>query len=113
MKQVIQDLNKHFESNIMKLKEDLKTIRTSHASPALVEGLEVETYGGSTKMRLMEMATITNEGPTALSVSPFDPSTIQDIERAVIKSPLGLSPNVQGGRILITIPSLSEEQRLK
>lgn len=113
MKNLIPELKKTFENNIFKLKEELKTIRTSRASPALVEGLEVEAYGGTTKMRLMEMATITNEGPNTLSVFPFDHSTLHDIERAVIKSPLGLSPNTQGGRILITIPALSQEQREK
>lgn len=113
MKNIVPDLKKHFDTNINKLKEELKTIRTSHASPALVEGLEVETYGGTTTMRLMEMATITNEGPTALVALPFDPSTLQDIERAIIKSPLGLSPSTQNGRIIIKVPSLSQEQREK
>ncbi len=113
MKTIIPDLKKHFDTSVLKLKEELKTIRTSHASPALVEGLEVETYGGTTTMRLMEMATITNEGPTAIVVIPFDSSTMQDIERAIIKSPLGLSPNTQSGRIIITVPALSEEQREK
>ncbi|MFO0703528.1 MAG: ribosome-recycling factor [Patescibacteria group bacterium] len=113
MKTIIPELKKHFENNINRLKEELKTIRTSHASPALIEGLEVETYGGTTTMRLMEMATLTNEGPTALLVVPFDPSTLQDIERAIIKSPLGLSPNTQSGRIIITVPALSTEQREK
>jgi ribosome recycling factor len=113
MKNTIDELKKQFDASVSKLKEDLKTIRTGHTSPALVENLEVLTYGGTTTMRLMEMATITNEGSTALLILPFDQSTLQDIERAIIKSPLGLSPNTQSGRIIITIPPLSTEQRTK
>lgn len=95
------------------LKEDLKTIRTGRATPSLVENLTIDAYGGTTKLKLLELATITTEGPTALSIAPFDPSTLTDIEKAILKSPLGLSPAVQGPRILLKIPALSTEQREK
>lgn len=95
------------------LKEDLKSIRTGRATPSLVENITVEAYGGSTKLRLMEMATIVTEGPSALSITPFDPSTLQDIEKSILKSPLGMSPITQGTRIIIKIPPFSEEQREK
>jgi len=98
---------------INNLKEDLKSIRTGRANPALIENLIVETYGGQTKLRLLELASIVTEGPTSLIVQPFDPSTIVDIEKAILKSPLGLSPAVQGNRIIIRIPALSQEQREK
>lgn len=113
MNNLIPELNKHFDMSVTKLREDLKTIRTSHASPALLENIEVEAYGGAMKMKLMELATIGNDSPTVLTVVPFDPSTTQDIERAIQKSPLGLSPTTQTNKILITVPSLSEEQRAK
>mgnify|MGYP001579513999 FL=1 len=106
-----------FESQATKtiesLKEDLKSIRTGRASPSLVENLNVETYGGQTKLRLLELATIMTEGASSLSISPFDPSVIQDIEKAILKSPLGLTPATQGTRIIIRIPSLNTEQREK
>lgn len=95
------------------LTEDLKTIRTGRANPIIVEQLVVDAYGGSTKLKLMEMATITTEGPAALVIVPFDPSTVPDIEKAILKSPLGLSPQVQGTRLIIRVPPLSEEQREK
>jgi len=98
---------------IENLKEDLKSIRTGRANPALIENLIVETYGGQTKLRLLELASIMTEGPITLIIQPFDPSTIADIEKAILRSPLGLSPAVQGNRILIRIPTLSEEQREK
>lgn len=95
------------------LKEDLKMFRTGRANPGLLETIIVETYGGSTKLKLMEIATITTEGPVTLIVAPFDPSTSADIEKAILKSPLGLSPQPQGGRIIVRIPPLSQEQREK
>jgi len=95
------------------LKEELKTIRTGRANPALVENLTVEAYGGQSKLRLFELATISTEGPTALLIVPFDPSIIMDIEKAILKSPLGLSPRTQGNHIIIQLPSLSTEQREK
>lgn len=98
---------------IENLKEDLKAIRTGRATPSLVENMIIESYGGSTKLRLMELSTIATEGPSALSIVPFDPSVLADIEKSILKSPLGISPAVQGNRIILKIPSLSEEQRNK
>lgn len=106
-----------FKSNLQQtvaaLKEELKGIRTGRANPAMVEELSVETYGGSMTMRLRELATITTDGATALLIAPFDPSTIQDIEKAILKSPLGVSPQTQGTRITVRIPPMSQEQRDK
>jgi ribosome recycling factor len=111
------EFTSQFKQNAQKviesLKENLKSIRTGRATPSLVENLIVETYGGQTKLKLLELSTITTEGPAALSIVPFDPSTTQDIEKTILKSPLGLSPAVQGSRIIIRIPPLSEEQREK
>jgi len=95
------------------MKEDLKSIRTGRATPSLVENLTVEAYGGQSKLRLLELATITTDGPSALSIIPFDSSVLGDIEKSILKSPLGISPIVQGNRISLKIPALSEEQREK
>ena len=64
-------------------------------------------------MKLMELASITTEGPAAIIIAPFDPSIILDVERAILKSTLGLSPQTQGNRIIVKIPSLSQEARVK
>ncbi|OGK18513.1 hypothetical protein A2866_00880 [Candidatus Roizmanbacteria bacterium RIFCSPHIGHO2_01_FULL_39_8] len=107
----------HFEQSTIKvinfLKEDLKSIRTGKANPSLIENLVVEAYGGQSRLKLLELATLTVEGPSALGITPYDPSTISDIEKAILKSPLGISPAVQGNRILAKIPALSQEQREK
>ena len=111
MQNIIPELQKHFRAVIDQLKEDLKGIRTGQANPALLENLVVEAYGAP--MRLLELATITNDGPSTLIIAPFDASVRQDVEKAILKSPLGLSPRVQGNSIIVTIPALSEEQRGK
>ncbi len=110
---IVSTFNQQAAKTIASLKEDLKSIRTGRASPSLVENLTVETYGGQTKLRLLELATIITEGASLISISPFDPSVIQDIEKAILKSPLGLTPATQGTKIIIRIPSLNTEQREK
>ena len=109
IKNFTQQANKALEY----LKDDLKAIRTGKSNPALLENLIIEAYGGQSKLRLTELATIISEGPSALSVTPFDPSTLADIEKAKLKSALGISPAVQGNRIIARIPPLSQEQREK
>ncbi len=109
----LTEFKTQLQTSISSLKEDLKSIRTGRANPAIVETLVVEAYGGSTKLKMMELATITTEGPSAIVIMPFDPSTSSDIEKAILKSPLSLSPQVQGTKIIIRIPPLSEEQREK
>lgn len=100
-------------TTIEHLKEELKGIRTGRANPSMVENLTVETYGGQTKLRLLELATILNEDSLTLSIMAYDPSTVEDISRAILKSPLGLNPQIQGIKILLRLPPLSQEQRDK
>ena len=106
-----------FKSNlqltISALKEELKSIRTGRANPAMIEDIVIDAYGGSTKLRLKELATITTDGASALLIAPFDPSTIIDIEKGILRSPLGITPQTQGTRITIRIPPMSTEQREK
>ncbi len=111
--EVLSEIKSFNHKAISQLKEDLKSIRSGRANPALLENLIAEVYGGSTKLKLLELASIMTEGPSALTIVPFDPSTTSDIERAILKSPLGLTPQVQGSRITVRIPPLSQEQREK
>lgn len=110
---MIQEFTPTTDKHIDHLRSELRGIRTGRASSSLIERLPVEAYGGSTKMRLMDLSTITTEGPTMLVVVPFDPSTIPDIEKAIRTSPLGITPQTQGTKILISLPPLSQEQREK
>lgn len=113
MKVIIDELNQSAQKALSHFKDELNSIRTGKSNPALLESLVVETYGGQSKLKLMELATILTEGPTSLIITPFDPTTIADIEKAILKSPLGISPLVQSDRIIAKIPPLSAEQREK
>ena len=113
MDPIITDFKQQSLKTLEYLKEDIKTIRTGKANPAILEGLLVDTYGGQSKLKLLELSTIMTEGPSALSVTPYDPATLGDIEKAIQKSDLGLSASVQGNRLIVRIPPLSQEQREK
>ncbi len=113
MELIVTDFKQLSEKALNLLKEDLKSIRTGKSNPAFIENLMVETYGGQAKLKLRELATIMTEGPAALSVTPFDPAVLSDIEKAILKSSLGISPVIQANRIIAKIPPLSQEQREK
>ena len=84
-------------------------VRTGKASPALVENLLVEVYGS--QMRVRELAGITTPEPRTLAIQPWDANSLHPIEKAVLKSNLGLSPSIQGKVIRIFFPELSQERR--
>lgn len=92
---------------------EIVNIRGGKVSSALVEGIVVDTYQGRAKLTLMELATITTDGPLSLLITPFDYDTIKDIEKALIVSPLHLIPRVDNKTIRLQLPPLSEEQRVK
>lgn len=89
----------------------LRQIRTGKASPSLVEDLDVLAYGGQSRLKLRELASIATEGPTTIVIDPFDATVVQDIEKAIHASPMGLSPSVDGKIIRILTPPLTEDQR--
>jgi ribosome recycling factor len=88
---------------------EFAAIRTGKASPALVENIDVTAYGSS--MKLKQLALITAPEPRLLVIQPFDGGTVQDIERAIQESNVGINPAVDGKLIRLRIPELSEERR--
>ena len=91
------------------LEADLRAIRTGRASPALVERVMVEYYGTPTPLN--QLAVIAAPEPQLLTVRPYDPGSVDDIERAILKSELGLTPSNDGRIIRLPIPRLTEERR--
>ncbi len=91
------------------LEEDLMTVRTGRASPALVERLMIDYYGTPTP--LMQLATISAPEPRLLTIRPFDPGSLKTIERTIQASDLGLTPGNDGKLIRLAIPPLTEERR--
>ncbi len=108
---ILDELTRDAAAAIEMTKEELRQIRTGRPSPALVEDLPVNAYGGA--MKLKELCTIATDSASTLLVVPFDQSVIQDIERALQGSNLGVSPRVEGHQIRIMFPELSEDQRQK
>lgn len=91
------------------LEEDLGAIRTGRASPAVAEKVMVDYYGTPTP--LIQLATISAPEPRLLTIRPFDPASINDIEKAILASDLGLTPSNDGKLIRLSIPPLTEERR--
>ncbi len=90
---------------------DLSSVRSGRATPALVEHIVISAYGGSQKLKVMEMATITTMDAKTLVISPWDPSVIGDVEKGILEANIGLTPVVDGEIIRMSIPPLSEERR--
>lgn len=109
IKETIKEADVRMRAAIQNLEEDLATIRTGRASPALVERLQVEYYGSPTP--LMQLATISVPEPRSLLIRPFDGTTLKAIERAILVSDLGLTPNNDGKVIRLNLPPLTEERR--
>lgn len=109
---IVNDFKQKLTRETEKTREALLTLKTGKASPAMVEGLLVMAYDTTTSYKLMELATITTNSPSQLLISPFDPSTIGPIEKAILASPLHLTPRVDSHKIYISVPPLTEEQRI-
>jgi ribosome recycling factor len=108
---VLKETGERMKKGVEALKSDLVNIRTGRASPALVERLQVEYYG--TNVPLNQLATISVPESRLIVIRPFDPSSLPQIEKAILKSELGLTPANDGKVIRLTIPRLTEERRLE
>lgn len=91
--------------------QDVSTVRSGRATPALVETIVIAAYGGSQRMKVMEMATISVPDTKTISIAPYDISTIHEIEKGIQEANTGLNPVVDGEMVRITIPPLTEERR--
>jgi len=100
---------KRMEKAISAAKKDFNTVRTGRARPSLVENIKVNYYGTATP--LQQMAKVIAPEARLLVIEPFDKNVIEDIEKAILKENLGLTPNNDGNVIRINIPKLTEERR--
>lgn len=108
-KDIINKIKPGLDNALEHFKQELGSIRTGRATPALIETAEVEAYG--VRSPLKQLAAITVPEPRVLLVQPWDQNIIKDIEKAIITSRSGLSVAVMGGQIRVNIPSLTEESR--
>lgn len=106
---VIADANQRMHKAIEATKHEFGSLRTGRASPALLEQIRVDYYGTPTPVN--QLATITVPEPRLLVIQPWDKKFVKDVERAILKSELGLVPSSDGVHVRVPIPSLTEERR--
>jgi ribosome recycling factor len=103
------DATDRMEKALEALRRDLATVRTGRASPGLVEHLKVDYYGAATPLN--QLATISTPDARLITVQPWDRGSIGAIEKAILKSDIGLNPSNDGALIRLAIPQLTEERR--
>lgn len=109
LQEIIDEAEMHMQEAVDFAHREFGGIRAGKATPALLDSIRVDYYGASTPLK--QLANINAPEPRLLTVEPFDKSSIHDIERAIMTSPLGLNPNNDGALIRIPLPILSEERR--
>jgi len=106
---IYDETKEKMAKSLTALKNELKRVRTGRASQSLLDGIRVDYYGTVTPLN--QMASISVPESRLVIIQPWDVSVIQDIEKAILKSDLGLTPSNDGKLIRISIPSLTEERR--
>jgi len=107
--ELIEDARERMGKSVDAIRHEFSSVRTGRASPALLDRVNVDYYGALTPLR--QLATISAPEARLLSVTPYDASSIKSIEKAIMESDLGLTPNNDGKIIRLTIPELTEERR--
>ena len=107
--EILLEAEDRMEKSFDALKRDLTTIRSTRATPSMLDHITVEYYGAATPLN--QLATINAPEPRMLMISPFDKGSAGDIEKAILKSDLGLTPQNDGTAIRLFLPELSMERR--
>lgn len=106
---IFNEVNEKMQDAIQALTRNLATVRAGRANPALLDNIFVEYYG--TQTPLNQLATVGAPEARLLVITPFDKTAIGEIEKAILKADLGLSPSSDGNLIRLNIPALTEERR--
>lgn len=107
--EVLLDAMEKMDNTVNKLKDQFSGLRTGKASPALVDGVQVMYYGAPTRLR--DIANIATPEPRLITINPFDPTALPEIEKAILAANLGVTPRNDGRIIRVPIPELNEERR--
>jgi len=111
IKDVLKDAEDRMKSAVSVLEDDLRGMRTGRASTALVEKLNIDYYGTDTP--LFQLAAISVPEPQLIAIRPYDKGSLKTIEKAILASELGLTPNNDGTIIRLSIPALTQQRRLE
>ena len=106
---LIQDATRRMDKSVEAAHAEFTTLRTGRASPALLDRVQIDYYGQQTPLK--QLATINAPEPRLITIQPFDPNSVAQIERAIQESDLGLTPSNDGKLIRLPIPQLTEERR--
>ena len=107
--QLLKDTQDKMDNSLKVLENQLAGIRTGKASPALVENIQVPYYGAPTRMR--ELANISTPEARLIVISPYDPTVLNEIARAILGANIGVTPQSDGRVVRVPVPELSEERR--
>lgn len=109
MANILDDTRAKMQAALEHLKTDLKSIRTGRANPGMLDGVSVEIYG--TTLRLKELAQVTAPEPRGLLITPFDPKNTNAIAKAIERANLGIQPIVDANAVRLRIPAMDESMR--
>ena len=109
IEELLQDARERMTKSVESTRHEFGSVRTGRATPALLDRITVEYYGASTPLR--QLATIGAPEARLLSIQPYDKGSIKAIEKAILESDVGLTPNNDGNLIRLGIPELTEERR--
>jgi ribosome recycling factor len=109
IEELLQDARERMDKSVEAIRGEMASVRTGRASPALLDRINVDYYGAQTPLK--QLATISAPEPRLLSVQPYDRNSIKSIEKAILESDIGLTPNNDGQLIRLAIPELTEERR--
>lgn len=109
MKEVISEAEEKMKKSIEILRKDYSTLRAGRANPAILDKVQVDYYGTPTPIN--QLANISVPEPRLLTIQPWDKSAVPQVEKAILKSDLGLNPSSDGNVIRIVIPQLTQERR--
>jgi ribosome recycling factor len=109
IEELLQDARERMTKSVESTRHEFGSVRTGRATPALLDRIMVEYYGASTPLK--QLATIGAPEARLLSIQPYDKGSIKAIEKAILESDVGLTPNNDGNLIRLGIPELTEERR--
>ena len=107
--ELLADARERMGKSVESIRHEFGSVRTGRASPALLDRISVDYYGASTPLK--QLATISAPEARLLTIQPYDKSSIKAIERAILESDVGLTPNNDGNVIRLSVPELTEERR--
>ncbi|MBN2490771.1 MAG: ribosome recycling factor [Planctomycetes bacterium] len=108
---ILRETRERMQKAVQHFTDELRGVRTGRAAPGLVEGIRVNYYGSLTPLK--QLATISIPEPRQIVIKPFDPSVAGEVEKAIQKSDLGITPQADGKLIRLNLPPMSQEQRDK